>query len=273
MRQDVIGTAIQKLAEWHLEISEECDRLREERDAAVKQAELWRADFEEAAGHATRRQDELRKACAERDEAKENAGRLQAQLAEAKTMLTGVTQGREHAEANRRRADTIITELQAERDQAVEHAARLHAELYATRKQLQDVCSAKPAEPQQHPAEYTPPEGWRVLQYGELLQPGDQWVNWEGTVSRPDILHGDGATVSGGRYIRQIEPKPEFKPYTFAAYIVGDKRRPHALRIVWATEDWIEFSKFSIVHRISDLQFSGNDTFTPDQFSVNLKIQ
>ncbi len=207
--------------------------------------------------------------------------------------------------------------LREERDQAVENAARLHAELYATRKQLQDVCSAKPAEPQQHPAEYTPPEGWRVLQYGELLQPGDHWVNWEGTVSRPDIQHGDGATVSGGRYIRwvkpqpQSQPEPEFKPYTFAAYIVGDKSQPDALRIVWATEEWIqhsqfsivhrmkdmqffgndggcniteyhetltlslkiEFSKFGIVHRISDLQFSGNDTFTPDQFSVSLKIQ
>lgn len=72
---------------------------------------------------------------------------------------------------------------------------------------------------------------------------------------------------------QQSQPEPQFKPYTFAAYIVGDKSQPDALRIVWATEDWIEFSKFSIVHRISDLQFSGNDTFTPDQFSVNLKIQ
>jgi len=55
---------------------------------------------------------------------------------------------------------------------------------------------------------YTPPDGWRVLQVGELLLPGDQWVNWEGTVSRPDILHGDGTTASGGRYIRPIEPEP-----------------------------------------------------------------
>lgn len=57
--------------------------------------------------------------------------------------------------------------------------------------------------------EYTPPEGWRVLAVGELLQPGDHWVSWEGTVSRPDIQHGDGATVSGGRYIRRIKPEPQ----------------------------------------------------------------
>ena len=106
--------------------------------------------------------------------------------------------------------------LREERDQAVENAARLHAELYATRKQLQDVCSAKPAEPQQHPAEYTPPEGWRVLRPGELLQPGDHWVNWEGTVSRPDIQHGDGATVSGGRYIRWVKPQPQLEPHAAA---------------------------------------------------------
>lgn len=108
MRKDVIGTAIQKLAEWHLEISEECDRLREERDAAVEQAELWKADFEEAAGHATRRQDELRKACAERDELRKEQSKLQSIC----------------ADGGRR-----ITELKAELD--------------ATRKQLQDVCSAQ----------------------------------------------------------------------------------------------------------------------------------
>ena len=136
----------------------------------------------------------------------------------------------------------------------------------------------QPAEPQQHPAEYTPPEGWRVLRYGELLQPGDQWVNWEGTESRPDILHGDGATVSGGRYIRQIEPEPQFKPYTFAAYIVGDKSQPDALRIVWATEEWIQHAKFGIVHRMRDMQFFSNDggcniTEYHETLTLSLKIQ
>ena len=56
---------------------------------------------------------------------------------------------------------------------------------------------------------YTPPEGWRVVRFGELLLPGDEWVNWEGTVARPDILHGDGTKASGGRYIRRIEPQPQ----------------------------------------------------------------
>jgi hypothetical protein len=60
--------------------------------------------------------------------------------------------------------------------------------------------------------EYTPPEGWRVLAVGEVLLEGDEWVNWEGTVSRPDILHGDGTTASGGRYIRQIKPEPQPEP-------------------------------------------------------------
>jgi len=65
--------------------------------------------------------------------------------------------------------------------------------------------------------EYTPPEGWRVVRYGELLLPGDVWVNWEGTEARPDILHGDGATASGGRYIRRI--KPEAQPEAQAEQI------------------------------------------------------
>ena len=67
--------------------------------------------------------------------------------------------------------------------------------------------------------EYTPPEGWRVLAVGEVLLEGDEWVNWEGTVSRPDILHGDGTTASGGRYIRQIKPEPQPEPQPNAAAI------------------------------------------------------
>ncbi|MEY3227242.1 MAG: hypothetical protein RLZZ536_1861, partial [Planctomycetota bacterium] len=56
--------------------------------------------------------------------------------------------------------------------------------------------------------EYTPPEGWRVVRFGELLQPGDVWVNSDGTERRSDILHWDASAVSGGRCIRRIEPEP-----------------------------------------------------------------
>lgn len=124
--------------------------------------------------------------------------------------------------------------LQSERDQAVENAARLHAELYATRKQLQDVCSVKPA-------------------------------------GQSDLVRDVSHYIEAAEVDRPTEP--QFKPYTFAAYIVGDKSQPDALRIVWATEEWVKHAEFSIVHRMKDMQFSGNDTFTPDQFSVNLKIQ
>ncbi|GDX94220.1 hypothetical protein LBMAG46_42300 [Planctomycetia bacterium] len=67
-------------------------------------------------------------------------------------------------------------------------------------------------EPEGQHGKYTPPEGWRVLAVGEVLQEGDVWVSWDGSVKRPDILHGDGATVSGGRYIRNIEPAPQPQP-------------------------------------------------------------
>ena len=182
-----------------MEINDELVRVREERDRL-------RSERDQAVENAVRMQVE--------------AVRLQAQLAEAKAMLTGVTQGREHAEANRRRADTIITELQAELD--------------ATRKQLQDVCSVKSA-------------------------------------GQSNLVRDVSHYIEAAEVDRPTEP--EFKPYTFEAYIVGDKSQPDALRIVWATEEWVKHAEFSIVHRISDLQFSGNDTFTPDQFSVNLKIQ
>ena len=105
---------------------------------------------------------------------------------------------------------------------------------------------------------------------------------WDGDVT---TWRNDGVFLNGGEssldlvtYLGPIEPQQpaepqEFKPYTFAAYIVGDKSQPDALRIVWATEEWIQHANFGIVHRMSGLKFFGNDTFTPDQFSVNLKVQ
>ena len=60
--------------------------------------------------------------------------------------------------------------------------------------------------------EYTPPEGWRVLRFGERLLPGDVWVNHDGTEQRSNILHWDAAAVSGGRCIRRIKPEAQPEP-------------------------------------------------------------
>ena len=57
--------------------------------------------------------------------------------------------------------------------------------------------------------EYTPPEGWRVVRFGEQLLPGDVWVNHDGTEQRSAILHWDAASVSGGWCIRRIKPQPQ----------------------------------------------------------------
>ena len=102
---------------------------------------------------------------------------------------------------------------------------------------------------------------------------------WDGDVTtwaNDGVFFSDQTTANDlVTYLGPIESEPEqeFKPYTFASYIVGDKSQPDALRIVWATEEWIQHANFGIVHRMSDLKFFGNDTFTPDQFSVNLKVQ
>ena len=138
--------------------------------------------------------------------------------------------------------------LQAERDQSVENAARLHGELYATRKQLQDVCFAQSV---------------GSAGQSDLVR---------------DVSHYTEAAEVDTPVESQPEPQPECKPYTFAAYIVGDKIQPDALRIVWATEEWIEQSKFGIVHRMKDMQFFGNDggcniTEYHETLTLNLKVQ
>ena len=60
--------------------------------------------------------------------------------------------------------------------------------------------------------EYTPPEGWRVVRFGEQLLPGDVWVSHDGTEHRSSILQWDASAVSGGHCIRRIEPEPEPEP-------------------------------------------------------------
>lgn len=63
---------------------------------------------------------------------------------------------------------------------------------------------------------YTPPEGWRVLQVGEVLRDGDLWVNHEGELWPTKRV---GETVNDERYIRRIEPEPQPEPQPNAAAI------------------------------------------------------
>ena len=130
---------------------------------------------------------------------------------------------------------------------------------------------------------YTPPEGWRVLHVGEELRQGDVRVDDSGACSAV-LVTVNGVVPHGRRYIRPTEPQPQpqpepkFKPYTFAAYIVGDKIQPDALRIVWATEEWIEQSKFGIVHRMRDMHLFDNDggcniTEYHETLTLTLKVQ
>jgi len=58
---------------------------------------------------------------------------------------------------------------------------------------------------------YTPPEGWRVLAVGELLQNGDQFIPESGAV---EVLWDVKTELAqpNGHYIRQIEPQPEPVP-------------------------------------------------------------
>ena len=158
----------------------------------------------------------------------------------------------EHSKLQRICADggRRIAELKAERDEAVEHAGRLQAELDATRKQLRDVCSAQSVE-----------------------------SAGQSDLARDVSHYTEAAEVDTPTEPQpQPEPEPQFKPYTFAAYIVGDRIQPDALRIVWATEEWIEQSKFGIVHRMKDMHLFDNDggcniTEYHETLTLNLKVQ
>ena len=59
--------------------------------------------------------------------------------------------------------------------------------------------------------EYTPPEGWRVLAVGEVLQAGDSWV-WPTDNQLRRTRHVGAVVGANQRYIRPIESQPEPQP-------------------------------------------------------------
>ena len=121
---------------------------------------------------------------------------------------------------------------------------QLKAELDATRKQLRDVCSAQSVE---------------SAGQSDLVRDVSHYTE----MAETDTPATDDAPA---------EPKP-VQEVTLSAYIVGDKVSPEALRIVWATEEWIQQSQFGIVHSMKDVTFLDQDRFTPEQFSLTLYLK
>ena len=73
-------------------------------------------------------------------------------------------------------------------------------------QELQDKTQELQDKTQELQAEYTPPEGWRLLEVGEPLQNGDQWITESGAV---EVLRDVQTEIAqpNGHYIRQIEPE------------------------------------------------------------------
>ncbi|MFO0454064.1 MAG: hypothetical protein ACK52I_36350 [Pseudomonadota bacterium] len=59
--------------------------------------------------------------------------------------------------------------------------------------------------------EYTPPEGWRVVRFGEQLLPGDEIVQIDDGRRYPTHRIGD-AVGPNQQYIRRIKPQPQPEP-------------------------------------------------------------
>ena len=255
-------------------------------------------------------QTELRKAYAERDEAVEHAGRLQAErdeLRKDQTKLQGIC-----AHGGRR-----ITELKAELDATRKQLQNVlfeqedissvgsagQSDLVRDVSHYIEAAEVDtPVESQPEPQPVQVREGrWRKRSGVEVsvsAMPTDHddfteafpwWDGHETTWTQSGHLLSSGECPADlVEYLGPIEeepqpqpqpvPVPEFKRHTFAAYIVGDKIQPDALRIVWATEEWIEQSKFGIVHRMRDMHLFDNDggcniTEYHETLTLTLKVQ
>ena len=162
--------------------------------------------------------------------------------------------------------------LREERDQAVGNVVRLQAQLAEVKSQLEAVVRERynlqaernTLDKQLQELIMSQPD-FGVERMPKKNKPESQLV--KEILSAMDQEEADDAPT-----------EPQFKPYTFAAYIVGDKSQPDALRIVWATEEWIQHAKFGIVHRMRDMQFFGNDggcniTEYHETLTLSLEVQ
>jgi predicted RNase H-like nuclease (RuvC/YqgF family) len=142
---------------------------------------------------------------------------LRRRLAECEVLLAEADRGGQQVNAELQQLREQLQTLTRERDRyrnqlagAIEHSKAPEAQALPTKTQeLETKTQELETKTQELPAEYTPPEGWRVVRFGEQLLPGDVWVNEDGTERRSAILHWDASAVSGGRCIRRIKPQPQ----------------------------------------------------------------
>ena len=113
-------------------------------------------------------------------------------------------------------SDETTTDMLAEIDRDMVEIETLVADL--ARQALQadypqqiDTTTEMLAEIEGQAAEYTPPEGWRVLAVGEKLQAGDMWV-WPNSDEQRPTIHVGAFVGSNQRYIRRIEPQSNPQP-------------------------------------------------------------
>ena len=78
---------------------------------------------------------------------------------------------------------------------------------------MSETTTEQLAEIEGQATEYTPPEGWRVVRFGELLLPGDEIVQSDDGRRYPTHRIGD-AVGPNQQYIRRIKPEPQAESHT-----------------------------------------------------------
>lgn len=263
-----------------MEINDEAVRLRTECEQLRSDQKTLQEICAAGRQRITELQADLRKACAERDEAVEHAGRLQAEL-----------------DATRKQLQELCTKPAEPQPVKVQGGGLLRDVSHYTEAAEVDtpVADDAPTEP------VKVREGRWKTRNGEIRNvtrtPHD--LSDEGRYSWHDAEHCQ-TWHDNGRYFHEKESPFDLVAYlgpiepensgfeghilreqpqpvqevTLSAYVVGDTVSPGALRIVWATEEWIEQSKFGIVHAMKDVMFLDHDRFTdPEQFSLHLYLK
>ena len=235
--------------------------LQADRDAVAKQCDAWETDFEGVQEHAERLQAELD---ATRKQLQELCSTKPVQKPAGGGLLRDVSHYIEMAETDT--PDAPIEPKVKVKVQEGWWSQRGHGEVYVR------PTSSSPDNESKRTKGYVWSDGVRLyLDNGRHRKDGQtphDLVKFLGKHLKATNEKADDA---------QPEPEPEPEPQpvqevTLSAYVVADTVSPRALRIVWATEEWIQQSKFGIVHPMADVMFLDQDRFTPEQFSLTLML-
>lgn len=177
------------------------------RAQAERKAEKLEADLAQSSLLVESQRLRIEEARAQGAEWCEEINKLKGSLGARREELTASFTANQELRQKLETAEAALLEQQQRNEELVTQNSQQFMKIAGLQRQVEGAKTQElEGKTQELQAEYTPPEGWRLLQTGETLTLGDIWV-------RPDddamfqTVHVGSVVGVNRRYIRQIDPE------------------------------------------------------------------